>query len=291
MEEADPRGRPLPRRGDRRAEPPRRHASPGADARRRVDPRPPRGARLPRRRAAHRRRRSKGLEPRDRDPGKEGPFRDRHRLGPARHAPGLAGSEQQCERRGGAPSAGRAAPGGRPRSDRPARLLHDGGGPVVRDGGHGKPSLRAPLARARRGHPRHDVARLDRLLPPRAGKPAAPVPVLVDLPGPRGLPRLHRQPQLAQRRDRRRRGASTRAAASPSRPGFRRSGSTGATWSDHASFWKFGYPAIQVTDTGGFRSPFHTGPGDTPEKLDYRALARIALGMYGSILELSTLER
>jgi len=65
----------------------------------------------------------------------------------------------------------------------------------------------------------------------------------------------------------------------------------GATWSDHASFWKFGYPAIQVTDTGGFRSPFHTGPGDTPEKLDYRALARIALGMYGSILELSTLER
>src|SRR5512137_117772 len=61
----------------------------------------------------------------------------------------------------------------------------------------------------------------------------------------------------------------------------------GATWSDHASFWKYGYPAIQVTDTGGFRSPFHTGPGDTPEKLDYRALARIALGMYGSILELS----
>jgi Zn-dependent M28 family amino/carboxypeptidase len=65
----------------------------------------------------------------------------------------------------------------------------------------------------------------------------------------------------------------------------------GATWSDHSSFWKFGYPAIQVTDTGGFRSPFHTLPGDTPEKLDYRALARIALGMHGSILELATVER
>ncbi len=65
----------------------------------------------------------------------------------------------------------------------------------------------------------------------------------------------------------------------------------GATWSDHASFWKFGYPAIQVTDTGGFRSPFHTLPGDTPEKLDYRALARIALGMHGSVLELATVER
>lgn len=62
----------------------------------------------------------------------------------------------------------------------------------------------------------------------------------------------------------------------------------GASWSDHSSFWRFGYPAIQVTDTGGFRSPFHTGPGDTMEKLDYRALARIAFGIYGSVLELST---
>ena len=27
----------------------------------------------------------------------------------------------------------------------------------------------------------------------------------------------------------------------------------GAAWSDHSSFWKFGYPGIMVTDTGGFR--------------------------------------
>jgi hypothetical protein len=65
----------------------------------------------------------------------------------------------------------------------------------------------------------------------------------------------------------------------------------GASWSDHSSFWRFGYRAIQITDTGGFRSPFHTNAGDTMEKIDYRALARITFGMYGSILELSTAGR
>ena len=42
----------------------------------------------------------------------------------------------------------------------------------------------------------------------------------------------------------------------------------GVTWSDHASFWQYGYPGIQVTDTGGFRSPHHTLPTDTAAKLD-----------------------
>ncbi len=61
----------------------------------------------------------------------------------------------------------------------------------------------------------------------------------------------------------------------------------GAGWSDHLSFWKFGYPGIQVTDTGAFRSPYHTTKEDTMEKMDFKALARITVGMYHSILELS----
>jgi Zn-dependent M28 family amino/carboxypeptidase len=65
----------------------------------------------------------------------------------------------------------------------------------------------------------------------------------------------------------------------------------GVTWSDHASFWRFGYPGVQVTDTGGFRSPHHTLPSDTMEKLDPVALARITFGIYGAILELSTVPR
>ena len=61
----------------------------------------------------------------------------------------------------------------------------------------------------------------------------------------------------------------------------------GAGWSDHLSFWKFDYPGIQVTDTGAFRSPYHTTKEDTMEKINFEALSRITIGMYYSILELT----
>lgn len=61
----------------------------------------------------------------------------------------------------------------------------------------------------------------------------------------------------------------------------------GAAWSDHSSFWKFGYPGIQVTDTGGFRSPYHTTREDTMEKINFDALSRIVVGMYGATLDLT----
>ena len=63
-----------------------------------------------------------------------------------------------------------------------------------------------------------------------------------------------------------------------------------AGWSDHLSFWKFGYPGIMVTDTGGFRSPYHTTKEDTMEKLNFEAMARIVLGMHCSIQELTQSE-
>jgi Zn-dependent M28 family amino/carboxypeptidase len=64
----------------------------------------------------------------------------------------------------------------------------------------------------------------------------------------------------------------------------------GARWSDHNSFWRLGYRAIQITDTGAFRSASHTTPEDTIEKIDFGALARITLGMYGSLVELTSVE-
>ena len=63
----------------------------------------------------------------------------------------------------------------------------------------------------------------------------------------------------------------------------------GVTWSDHASFWKYGYRGIQITDTGAFRSSSHTTSDDTMEKINFNALARVTVGMYSSILELTTL--
>jgi Zn-dependent M28 family amino/carboxypeptidase len=63
----------------------------------------------------------------------------------------------------------------------------------------------------------------------------------------------------------------------------------GVMWSDHASFWKYGYRAIQITDTGAFRSASHTTSDDTMEKINFGALARVTVGMYGSILELTSI--
>jgi hypothetical protein len=65
----------------------------------------------------------------------------------------------------------------------------------------------------------------------------------------------------------------------------------GAAWSDHSSFWKFGYPGIMVTDTGGFRSTYHTTKGDTMEKLNFEAMSRIVIGMYTSAVHLTSLQK
>ncbi|NVL90498.1 MAG: M28 family peptidase [Desulfobacterales bacterium] len=54
---------------------------------------------------------------------------------------------------------------------------------------------------------------------------------------------------------------------------------TGIDWSDHWSFWQCGYPAIMITDTALFRYPYYHSPEDTPDKLDYRSLARVTHGV------------
>ena len=64
----------------------------------------------------------------------------------------------------------------------------------------------------------------------------------------------------------------------------------GVTWSDHESFWRYGYKGIQITDTGAFRSSAHVTRDDTMEKMDLNALAQITIGMYASILEVANLK-
>jgi hypothetical protein len=64
-----------------------------------------------------------------------------------------------------------------------------------------------------------------------------------------------------------------------------------ADWSDHRSFWKFGYPGIMVTDTGEFRSPYHTTKEDTMEKLNFEAMSRIVIGMYTCAIHLTSFQK
>jgi Zn-dependent M28 family amino/carboxypeptidase len=60
----------------------------------------------------------------------------------------------------------------------------------------------------------------------------------------------------------------------------------GISWSDHASFWKEGYPALMITDTAFYRYPWYHSPEDTPDKVNYTALARVTEGLSKAVEEL-----
>jgi Zn-dependent M28 family amino/carboxypeptidase len=53
----------------------------------------------------------------------------------------------------------------------------------------------------------------------------------------------------------------------------------GIDWSDHWSFAQHGFQAMMITDTAIFRYPHYHRPTDTPDKVDYERLARIAKGI------------
>ena len=54
----------------------------------------------------------------------------------------------------------------------------------------------------------------------------------------------------------------------------------GVDFSDHRSFWKFGFPAFMITDTAFYRNPNYHSAGDTPETLDYGKMAELIRGLY-----------
>jgi Zn-dependent M28 family amino/carboxypeptidase len=53
----------------------------------------------------------------------------------------------------------------------------------------------------------------------------------------------------------------------------------GVDWSDHWSFWREDWPALMVTDTAPFRYPYYHTAQDTPDKLDYKRLARVVAAL------------
>jgi hypothetical protein len=61
----------------------------------------------------------------------------------------------------------------------------------------------------------------------------------------------------------------------------------GIDWSDHWSFWQAGYPALMVTDTAVYRDATYHTRSDTPEHLNYEALARVVSGLEGVVRELA----
>ena len=60
----------------------------------------------------------------------------------------------------------------------------------------------------------------------------------------------------------------------------------GIAWSDHASFWRAGYPAFMVTDTAPYRYPYYHTAEDTSDKVNYQALGRVTEGLRETFQEL-----
>jgi Zn-dependent M28 family amino/carboxypeptidase len=64
----------------------------------------------------------------------------------------------------------------------------------------------------------------------------------------------------------------------------------GVGWSDHASFWKFGYPALMITDTAPYRYPYYHTQEDTIDKLDFERMSRVVQGLQ-KVVEAITTDR
>ena len=74
-------------------------------------------------------------------------------------------------------------------------------------------------------------------------------------------------------------GAFRRHASFPSEGAVGLESIAGVSWSDQWSYWKYGWPAVMVTDTALFRYPHYHTLQDTPDKLDYERLARVVRGL------------
>lgn len=61
----------------------------------------------------------------------------------------------------------------------------------------------------------------------------------------------------------------------------------GVDFSDHASYWNAGYPAVMVTDTAFYRNPHYHTARDRPETLDYARMADVVRGVYAAVLRLA----
>ncbi|MBL6989741.1 MAG: M28 family peptidase [Bacteriovoracaceae bacterium] len=60
----------------------------------------------------------------------------------------------------------------------------------------------------------------------------------------------------------------------------------GIDFSDHLNYWKFGYPAIMVTDTSFYRNKNYHTEHDTSDTLNYPKMARVIKGVLAMVLKI-----
>jgi len=57
----------------------------------------------------------------------------------------------------------------------------------------------------------------------------------------------------------------------------------GIDFSDHRSYWEYGYDAVMVTDTAFYRNKHYHTALDTPDRLDYGRMAKVVEGIYAVV--------
>ena len=57
-------------------------------------------------------------------------------------------------------------------------------------------------------------------------------------------------------------------------------------FSDHASFWDFGYASLMLTDTAMFRNPYYHTHLDTFQQLDFHFMVNVAKAVIGTFAQL-----
>ncbi len=60
----------------------------------------------------------------------------------------------------------------------------------------------------------------------------------------------------------------------------------GVSFSDHQSYWQFGYPAVMITDSAFYRNRNYHRRGDTAETLDYDRMAEVVKGLYRTVIHI-----
>jgi hypothetical protein len=83
-------------------------------------------------------------------------------------------------------------------------------------------------------------------------------------------------------------GTFRRSVAFPSEGAAAPESIPGISWSDQWAYWKFGWPAVMVTDTAPFRYPHYHTLRDTPDEVDYERLARVVQGLEGVLRDLAS---
>jgi hypothetical protein len=60
----------------------------------------------------------------------------------------------------------------------------------------------------------------------------------------------------------------------------------GVDFSDHRNYWKFGYPAVMITDTAFYRNPNYHSASDTIDTLNFDRMKEVVKGLYWALISL-----